>query len=103
MCLQETKARAEQLPDEIRNISGYYSYFNSPEEKKGYSGVAIYSKEKPQKVEYGMGVKKFDTEGRLLAAHYDDFILLNVYFPNGGGGRRDSNTSWIFTMSFLDL
>ena len=86
LCLQETKARAEQLPDEIRNISGYYSYFNSPEEKKGYSGVAIYSKEKPQKVEYGMGVKKFDTEGRLLAAHYDDFILLNVYFPNGGGG-----------------
>lgn len=101
LCLQETKAREEQLPEEIRNISGYYSYFNSPHEKKGYSGVAIYTKEKPKKVEYGMGVKKFDTEGRLLAAHYDDFIVLNVYFPNGGGGPARLKYKLDFYDAFL--
>src|SRR3989344_7306427 len=77
LCLQEVKAREEQLPEESRVVSGYYAYFNSPHEKKGYSGVAIYTKEKPKKVNYGMSVKKFDTEGRLLVAHYDDFVLLN--------------------------
>lgn len=86
LCLQEVKAREEQLSEEVRTIAGYHSYFNSPHEKKGYSGVAIYTKEKPKKVEYGMGVEKLDTEGRLLAAYYDDFVLLNIYFPNGGGG-----------------
>lgn len=84
-CLQETKALAEQLPEEVRSPAGYYSYFNSPDVKKGYSGVAIYSKTEPLKVEYGIdGVK--DEEGRILVAHYKDFVLLNVYFPNGGGG-----------------
>ena len=52
LCLQETKAREEQLPEEIRAIDGYHAYFNSPDEKKGYSGVAIYTKEKPKNVEY---------------------------------------------------
>lgn len=84
-CLQEVKALAEQLPDEVRNPQGYFSYFNAPDIKKGYSGVAIYSKVEPLKVEYGInGVK--DEEGRVLVAHYKDFVLLNVYFPNGGGG-----------------
>lgn len=86
VCLQETKASEEQLPDELRNIPGYHSYFSSSKVKKGYSGVAIYTKEKPEKVAYGMGIKKFDDEGRLLEAHYKDFVLLAVYFPNGGGG-----------------
>lgn len=103
LCLQEMKARKEQLPDEIRNIFGYHSYFNSPEEKKGYSGVAIYTKEEPKKVEYGMGVKKFDTEGRLIAAHYDDFILLNVYFPNGGGGPARLKYKLDFYDEFLEF
>ena len=58
LCLQETKAEPEQLPEEVRNISGYFSYFSHPKEKKGYSGVAIYSKEKPKEVFYGMGVKE---------------------------------------------
>jgi len=86
LCLQETKASPEQLPDEIHNIPGYYSYFAVSKVKKGYSGVVIYTKEKPQKVEYGVGIKKFDEEGRTLVAYYKNFILLNVYFPNGGGG-----------------
>ncbi len=86
ICLQETKAHEDQLPDEVRYPAGYFSYFDHSKLKKGYSGVAIFSKIKPEKVEYGIGIKKFDQEGRTLVAHYKDFILLNTYFPNGGQG-----------------
>ena len=85
ICLQETKSLPEQLPDEIRNPVGFSSYFNFPDIKKGYSGVAIYSKKEPQNILYGIGGKK-DEEGRVIVAEYKDFFLLNVYFPNGGGG-----------------
>lgn len=86
LCLQETKAEPEQLPKEVRDVQGYTSYFSHSKGKKGYSGVGIYSKIKPEKVEYGIGIPKFDDEGRILVAHYKDFILFNIYFPNGGGG-----------------
>ena len=86
LCLQETKAEPEQLPEEVRNVPGYFSYFSHPKIKKGYSGVAIYSKEEPQEVFYGMGIKKLDDEGRLIGAKYKNFTLINGYFPNGGQG-----------------
>jgi len=96
ICLQETKAEPEQLPEEIRNIPGYYSYFSHPKEKKGYSGIAIYTKEKPREVFYGMGIKKLDNEGRLVGVKYSskggsasggkNFTLISGYFPNGGAG-----------------
>ena len=82
LCLQETKAHVEQLPDEVKEISGYHSYFCSGE-RKGYSGVAIYSKTEPISVEYGFGLEKFDNEGRILVADYGEFTLINIYFPNG--------------------
>ncbi|MCP4583086.1 MAG: exodeoxyribonuclease III [candidate division Zixibacteria bacterium] len=82
LCLQETKAQPEQVPDQLRQIGSYHSYFCSAE-KKGYSGVAIYSKIKPNKVSKGFGINKFDSEGRTLIAEYDNFTLLNIYFPNG--------------------
>src|SRR5512147_940951 len=82
LCLQETKASEEQLIDGLRNPPGYKSYFSSAE-KKGYSGVAVYTKKDPVKVSKGFGVKKFDSEGRVLVADYDRFILLNIYYPNG--------------------
>jgi len=84
ICLQETKAHPEQLIEEVRNPAGYFSYFDHSKMRKGYSGVAIYSKIKPDKVDYGLGVSKYDQEGRLLVAYYKDFVLLNGYFPNGG-------------------
>jgi len=96
-CVQETKAEPEQLPDEVRNIAGYYSYFNWSKIKKGYSGVAIYTKIKPEKVEYNMGIKKFDDEGRIIVAFYKEFVLLNVYFPQGG---RDGRLA--FKLEFYD-
>jgi len=84
LCLQETKAEPDQLPEEVRNVAGYYSYFSHPKIKKGYSGVAIYTKEKPKEVFYGMGIKKLDDEGRLIGVKYKNFTLINVYFPNAG-------------------
>ncbi len=86
LCLQETKAEAEQLPEEVRNPAGYFSYFNHSKMRKGYSGVAVYTKTKPEKVEEGMGIPEMDQEGRLLVLYFKDFVLLNGYFPNGGGG-----------------
>ncbi len=85
-CLQETKATTDQLPEEVRDSEGYFSYFSSSEVKKGYSGVALYSKQEPISVSYGMGIERFDNEGRIITAEFEDFYVLGVYFPNGGGG-----------------
>jgi len=82
LCIQETKIQEDQIVAQLKNIEGYYSYFSCAQ-KKGYSGVAIYTKQKPLSVNYGIGIEKFDSEGRILIAEYEDFILFSVYFPNG--------------------
>lgn len=83
LCLQETKAQPEQLSDEILKVKGYHAYFSRPE-RKGYSGVALYTKIKPKSVDFHFGNKKFNQEGRVVKADYGKFILFNIYFPNGG-------------------
>ncbi len=100
LCLQETKAHVEQLPDELVNINGYYSYFCSGE-RKGYSGVAIYSKEKPLSIKKGFGIEKFDNEGRILIAEYPNFILLNIYYPNGKASPERLKYKMEFYEAFL--
>ncbi|MGO5075130.1 exodeoxyribonuclease III [Clostridium sporogenes] len=82
LCIQETKLQENQLEDSIKNIDGYYSYFSFAH-KKGYSGVATYTKEEPISVKHGIGIERFDSEGRILITEFKDFILLNIYFPNG--------------------
>jgi exodeoxyribonuclease-3 len=84
VCLQETKCEPDQLDEKTRNLKGYHSYFSYSKLRKGYSGVAIYSKVKPEKVEYGMGIKRFDDEGRMLVAYFNKFVIINCYFPNAG-------------------
>ena len=107
VCLQETKAEPDQLPEEIRNIPGYFSYFSHPKIKKGYSGVAIYTKIKPNKVEYGIGVKKLDDEGRIIVTHFKNFmnlknlVLICGYFPNGGQGPERLKYKLEFYDAFL--
>lgn len=111
LCLQETKARPEQLPEDVLNVKGYYSYFSYPKIKKGYSGVAIYSKEKPKKVFYGMGIKtrptkqsfgqELDDEGRLIGAKFKNFTIINGYFPNGGQGPHRLKYKLEFYEAFL--
>ena len=100
-CLQETKASPEQVPDELRDVAGFSSFFSSSQTKKGYSGVALYSKIEPLSVIYGMGIKEFDQEGRLIGAEYEDFWLLNVYFPNGGQGPERLDYKMRFYDAFL--
>lgn len=100
-CLQETKAHPDQLTEDVRNPAGYYTYFDHSKLKKGYSGVAIYSKIKPNKVEYELGIPELDQEGRYIAAQYDDFTLINLYFPNGGGGPERLKFKLEFYDAFL--
>lgn len=83
--VQETKAKPEQLDMFLMHPEGYHTYWNSAV-RPGYSGVALFTKEKPLNVTSGFGVKRFDEEGRVIAAEYPDFIFINIYFPNGKSG-----------------
>lgn len=85
LCIQETKAEKEQLSKELLEIDGYYIYFNSSNERKGYSGTAIYTKHKPEKITYGLGNKILDQQGRQINIFYKKTLIINTYFPNGGG------------------
>ena len=102
LCLQETKARPEQLSDELLNINGYKSYFSSSIVKKGYSGVAIYTKQEPVKVQHGFGIPKFDDEGRIVIADYKTFTLINIYYPNGKMSKERLQYKLDFYDAFLD-
>ena len=97
LCLQETKASEDQLPPELRQVNEYHAYFSSAE-RKGYSGVALYTKTKPDQVTYGFGIDVFDKEGRIIIADYRDFVLFNIYFPNG----KSSSERLQYKMEFYD-
>ncbi|MCK5583679.1 MAG: exodeoxyribonuclease III [Elusimicrobiales bacterium] len=85
LALQETKVNEEQLEIEQKELNGYQSIWSSAE-RKGYSGVAVFFKEKPLNISKGMGIKKFDSEGRFISLEYKDFFFITAYFPNGGQG-----------------
>lgn len=101
LCLQEIKAAPDQLPSEIVAPPGYHSYWFSAE-KKGYSGVAVYSKTEPLKVETSMAMERFDKEGRLMKLEFKDFILFNVYFPNGKASQERLKFKMEFYDEFID-
>ena len=82
LCVQETKAHPDQLDDELRQPAGYHTYWASAE-KKGYSGVALYSKREPLSVQIGLGIEAYDREGRTIVADYGEFVFIGAYFPNG--------------------
>lgn len=81
VCLQETKARQEQLDETLQHPRGYHAYWHSAE-KPGYSGLVTYSKQEPLKIQYGIGIPEIDREGRVLVTEFKDFTLINSYFPN---------------------
>ena len=81
-CIQETKMQENQIDLTIETIlKDYHTYWNSAE-KKGYSGTAIFCKEKPLSVSYGLGIEEHDKEGRIITLEYDNFYLVNCYTPN---------------------
>ncbi|MFH0765829.1 MAG: exodeoxyribonuclease III [Calditrichota bacterium] len=102
ICLQETKAWAEQLkPPEI-NPSGYTGHFSQPE-RKGYSGVATLCRVKPQSIDIGFGIETFDREGRVLLTDYGKFLLANIYFPNGRQGPERLEYKMRFYQAVYDF
>lgn len=82
VCLQETKVKEDQLSSALKEAGGYQAYWHSAE-RAGYSGVATLCKQEPLYVQYGLGVDRFDREGRVLITEHEDFLLYNIYFPNG--------------------
>jgi exodeoxyribonuclease-3 len=101
VCLQEIKSEAHQLPEAITNRNGYHAYFNSSKARKGYSGVALFSKEEPIEVLYDLGIPELDQEGRVITAIFKDFAVVNCYFPNGGGGPHRLEYKLRFYDAFL--
>lgn len=97
LCIQESKAHKEQLSSEILNDHGYHTYWHSGI-KKGYSGVATFCKKEPLFVQEGIGIKKYDDEGRVIITEHDDFLLYNIYFPNG----QKDDTRLNYKLDFYD-
>jgi exodeoxyribonuclease III len=83
ICLQEIRSEIDQVDEELKKPLGYHTVWNSAE-KKGYSGTLCLSKTEPLKVTKGFGIPEFDREGRCIELEFDDFIIYNNYFPNGG-------------------
>lgn len=97
LCIQESKAHKEQLSSEILEDHGYYAYWHSGI-KKGYSGVATFCKKEPLFVQEGIGIKKYDYEGRVLITEHEEFLLYNIYFPNG----QKDNIRLKYKLDFYD-
>ena len=102
-CVQETKLQEGQIDLELE---GYYDYWNYAE-KKGYSGTAVFTKEKPISVKMGLGIEEHDNEGRVITLEYDKFFLVNVYTPNSQQklARLEYRMSWedVFRNYLKDL
>ncbi len=97
VCLQEIKADLSQIDEAVFHYFGYHCYWY-PAQKKGYSGVAILSKKKPNNVVFGCNIKELDDEGRVLRADFDDFSVMSCYFPSGTTGEERQG----FKYQFLD-
>ena len=98
VCIQETKAKVEQLGSSLTKDHGYYTYWHSAE-RPGYSGVATFSRNEPYYVQKGLGIDKFDSEGRVLITEHENFLLYNIYFPNGQ--KDDIRLNYKLNFSFL--
>lgn len=103
ICLQEIKVLPEQIELELKLIEdmGYHHYWY-PAQKKGYSGVAILSKKKPNEVTYGCGHELFDAEGRVIRADFDDFSIISAYFPSGSSGEERQGVKFEFLEYFQE-
>lgn len=103
ICLQETKAQPDQLPDEILHPNGYYGIWNSAP-RKGYSGVATFIRDgAPLMQTSSFGKKILDEEGRIILTEHKDFYLFNVYFPNGGRDAERLDYKIKFYKAFYEL
>lgn len=101
LTVQETKAHPEQLAAKLRQPDGYHTWWASAE-RKGYSGVGFYSKTQPRDVQIGIGIEKFDSEGRTIIADYGDFTLMTTYLPNGKASEERLRYKMEYKEAFLE-
>jgi exodeoxyribonuclease-3 len=102
VAVQETKAHPEQLSPALLNPAGYHVAWSAAE-RKGYSGVATFSRPVPQRVVEGLGDPRFDHEGRTLVHEFEPFVFFNIYFPNGGRGPEWVAHKLAFYRRFLEV
>ena len=100
ICVQELKAQAADMSEEMLAPAGYHGHFHYAE-KKGYSGTGIYSKRKPDKVDTGFGVREFDDEGRYVRIDLDGLSLISIYLPSGSSGEHRQQSKFRFLDAFL--
>jgi len=101
-CFQEVKCQPNQFPEELNKMKDYEA-FHSFAEKKGYSGVSVYTKIKPMSVICGIGNNPFDSEGRVLTLEFKNFFLVNVYFPHSNRGLKRLDFKLKFNNHFLEF
>lgn len=102
VCVQELKAQAADITGEMLAPDGYHGYFHCAE-KKGYSGVGIYSRQKPDKLVEGIGVAEIDAEGRYLRADFGQLSVISVYLPSGSSGEHRQAAKFLFLEKFSPL
>ncbi|MEM8844369.1 MAG: exodeoxyribonuclease III [Pseudomonadota bacterium] len=102
VCIQETKAQITQLEVDPIFFPKNYHCFYVDAQKKGYSGVAIFSKKQPNKVITKLGVEEFDNEGRYLEAQYDDLAIISLYAPSGSSSDERQQAKFRFMDAFMD-
>lgn len=102
ICLQETKAQDAQVADALAEWGADYHLYMSSAVRKGYSGTAILSKEKPLAVSYGIGEEEHDAEGRVVCAEFADFFLVDVYVPNSGSELLRLGYRQCWDLAFFD-
>ncbi len=100
VCLQELKAQAADLTPEMQTPLGYHGYFHYAD-KKGYSGVGIYSKAKPDKVIVGLGIAEFDQEGRYIELQFGKLSVVSLYLPSGSSGEERQAFKFKFLAAFM--
>lgn len=88
VAIQEVRAKEEQVPEELLQLKSWRTHF-VPAERPGYSGVGLFSRERPNEIQSELGVRAFDVEGRIQISRFGKLKLVNCYFPNGNGKDRD--------------
>ncbi|SCY74362.1 exodeoxyribonuclease-3 [Nitrosospira sp. Nl5] len=102
VCVQELKAQAIDITGEMASPDGYNGYFHCAE-KKGYSGVGIYSRHKPDNITEGLGIAEIDAEGRFLRADFGLLTVISIYFPSGSSGEHRQAAKFFFLERFFPM
>ena len=102
VCVQELKAQLDDMSSEMKAPDGYYGYFHCAD-KKGYSGVGLYSRLEPDKIIEGVGIPEIDSEGRYLRADFNQLSIISIYLPSGSSGEHRQAIKFLFMEKFFPI